>query len=159
MVAEGERLSDHGNAARPVYRFGDLHNPITGTPVCTIGAGSEGKAGWPAKRCGQIEAYDQVRLTCQNEGTVPPCAWVDFSVSVDFDSTGGDSGAPYWIDTGSSPYTLIGIHTHSDEDGAGPYAAGKEVWYVSITRCLYYLSQKSPPVIVHVCIDGDCTAP
>jgi hypothetical protein len=143
-----------------VWRFGDLENPPTETPVCTIGAGSESKAGWPAKRCGKVEAYYIVRLTCQNPGTQPPCAWVDFSVSVDFDSTGGDSGAPYWIDTGSSPYTLIGIHTHSDEDGSqGPYHPGKEGWYVSITRGLYYLSQKSPPVIVHACIDGDCTAP
>lgn len=144
----------------PSTASGTSTTPITGTPVCTIGAGSEDKPGWPAKRCGKIEAYYQVRLTCQNPGTQPPCAWVDFSVSVAFDSTGGDSGAPYWIDTGSSPYTLVGIHTHSDVDGAnGPYHTGKEGWYVSMTRGLYYLSQKSPPVIVHACIDGDCTAP
>jgi len=141
-----------------VYRFGDLVNPPTDTPVCTIGAGSE-DIGWPAKRCGKIEAYYIVRLTCQNAGTDPPCAWVEISVSVDFDSTGGDSGAPYWIDPGSSPYTLIGIHTHSHEDGDGPYHTGKEGWYVSMTRSLHYLSQKSPPVIVHACIDGNCSAP
>ena len=54
----------------------------------------------------------------------------------------------------------IGIHTHSDEDGSEePHRPGKEGWYVSVTRGLYQLSQKSSPVIVHACIDGDCTAP
>ena len=143
-------------------RFGALQNAPTGTPVCTIGAGSETKgSGWNTKRCGQIEALYILNLTCKNEGTEPPCAKINFTIEVDFDSTGGDSGAPYWINSGSSPYTLLGIHTHStvDDPDNDPRAPGKFGWYVPITRGLYQLSQENPPIIVHACTDGSCSAP
>lgn len=85
-----------------------LGNQHPGDVACRTGLTS-------GRTCGSIFITNVDRQSCV--GTT--CKTIHHMVEVDFDSTSGDSGAPYYF--GSSG---LGIHIHSDPDGPGAHG-----WY------------------------------
>lgn len=128
-----------------------------GVTVCRIGAGSAYKTDYPARVCGQIVKLQNDSLSCTGgAGESPPCAIVESTVKVDFDSTGGDSGAPYWRVQSSGTHQAMGLHVHSGVDGDHPTAsnAGKGR-YTPISRVLNKL-ESNQGVTMHLCLDVNC---
>lgn len=123
---------------------------VPGWPVCAFGAGSK------TKRCGEIVGASYNNKTCKNPGTgsdAEPCSKLEYTVEVDFDSTGGDSGGPYWEGPrgNDSPWIAMGIHTHSTKDNvANPFG-----WYVPILHVLDKLGEKG--INVRLCYNTNCT--
>ena len=68
---------------------------------------------------GAINAGYANRLSCLPSGL---CMTVTQTRRVDFDSTGGDSGGPYWYPhyTGGSNVVAIGTHVHSEDETQDP---------------------------------------
>jgi len=131
---------------------------ITDQMVCAFGAGTVKHHGGTGKRCGVITGLSFGNKTCKGAGQgqgAGPCATLEITVEVSFDSTGGDSGGPYW-EGGSgntSPWRAVGMHTHSMDDGT----ANAHGWYVPISRQLAALDAKV--IIVRLCTDAACNVP
>ncbi len=129
-----------------------------GIAVCSTGAGSAAKGGdWPAKRCGQTLAVTAYNKTCKGSGQgsgAEPCARLSMTVEVSYDSTGGDSGGPYWLgpQSSDSPWVAIGMHTHSDPDEDLP--TDGIGWYVPLNTQLHALGQRG--WTVKLCVNSDC---
>ncbi len=130
---------------------------VTNALVCAFGAGSENHHD-NGRRCGTIEGLSFDNKTCKNAGQgagAGPCATLEITVEVSFDSTGGDSGGPYWEGPGgnTSPWMAVGMHTHSMVDGA----AGAHGWFVPMSRQIAALDAVG--VIVRLCTNADCIYP
>lgn len=128
---------------------------VVGTPVCRMGAGSASKQGWPARKCGQVNQYRQTNLSCKSAGEGPPCAWIEDTMRVSFDSTGGDSGGPYWFGNAGtdSPLMAMGIHVHSQVDGDDP--DDKRGWYTPISLAIGQLAIRKD-IHVSICLASNC---
>lgn len=134
-----------------------LSGHFEGTPVCRIGAGSAYKPGYPARVCGEIIKLQNDSLSCTGgAGESPPCAKVTNTVKVDFDSTGGDSGAPYWRVGEGGVIEAMGLHVHSGVDGDDPFAANAgKGRYTPISRAMNKLDSDQG-VEMQLCLNVSC---
>jgi Trypsin len=91
-----------------------IASPTTGGQACAVGVGSS-----PGHRCGQIIEDDEANVS---KVTGYPSMNVLHTARVDFDSTNGDSGGPYFFYPGGgtccSPITALGTHVHSEPDSS-----------------------------------------
>ena len=129
-----------------------------GIPVCRMGAGSAQTSGYAARECGKVTQYKVDRLSCKTAtgggqwGEGPPCATNENTIQVSFDSTGGDSGGPYWMGNYNTdpPVLALGTHVHSAEDGVA-----NKGWYTPLSVSLGNLYVREG-ANVYICIDNDC---
>ena len=131
-----------------------------GVTVCSFGAGSAVRPGVTGKRCGTILFLSTDNKTCMFAGEgedSEPCAKLAMTFEVSYDSTGGDSGGPYWFGPSSSgsPWTAVGMHTHSHKDNVNnPDDPSRHGWYVPISTQLNALTSKG--IAVTLCVNANC---
>jgi hypothetical protein len=74
---------------------------------------------------GVIVDDDITHDSCKTQTT--GCRPIRHTTEVDFDSTGGDSGGPYYLAVNTTDRIAMGTHVHSDPDAPGAHG-----WYSSI---------------------------
>jgi hypothetical protein len=134
----------------------NVAQPVNGQ-VCRTGWKSFGNPAFPP--CGKIVQADHWQWSCEGPGTDPPCAAIDHEWKVNFDTTGGDSGGPYYSPPNSSwNASLYGIATHSVPDGRctdnDPDTLCR-AWYTPAT----WIDSGFSAIGVTVsrfCVDADC---
>jgi hypothetical protein len=124
--------------------------------LCRIGYGQYLYNGSP-KSCGQIVGFDKDKNSCDD--MLPPnCYNIHNQNVVDFDSHGGDSGAPYYSnpDTGSIDATkMYGVHTHSYKDTECENNPAKCLgWFSPIDSALGEVSSHGVDLIP--CLNAAC---
>ena len=124
---------------------------FVGAQVCRTGIGSLPNPQFP--RCGQIELVDQSRVSCPP--AQPYCSYpvIDHQWQVDYDSTGGDSGGPYYTPDGSTNVTFYGTHTHSNVDTCGSLCHG---WYSPGDWAYTAIFDHLGLLISYYCVNTDC---
>jgi hypothetical protein len=76
--------------------------------------------------CGLIWEEHVQNVSCGPGET--NCKTIELTWEVDFDSDGGDSGGPIYMNQGSSSHVAYGTHIHSEVG----YHAGHHGWYSPI---------------------------
>jgi hypothetical protein len=126
--------------------------------LCRIGYGQYLFNGTP-KSCGQIVGFDKDKNSCDDDSP-PNCFVIHNENVVDFDSHGGDSGAPYYTnpDTGDIDATKVyGIHTHSYKDQECENNPDKCLgWFSPIDSALGEISSKFGIDLVP-CLNAGCS--
>lgn len=104
--------------------------------VCRSGRTS----GWD---CGTIVRKNVTKPSC----VLTDCRLIDYTVEVDFDSKGGDSGGPVHISNNA-----LGTHVDSEL----PDGPGKHGWYspLDFARSTYY---DVTGLSYNVCTSSDCS--
>jgi hypothetical protein len=91
-----------------------------GDAVCRMGATS-------GRTCGTLTVWSVRNKSCVAADSV--CRWIDHTMEMSFDSTGGDSGGSVYQFSPTPGYVIgYGTHVHSDVDGT-PGANG---WFSAI---------------------------
>lgn len=127
---------------------------VTGSQVCRTGWKSFGDSDFPS--CGKIVQMDHWQWSCAGPGTAPPCAAIDHEWKVDFDTTGGDSGGPYYTPPSASwNARLYGIATHSVKDSRCEDPDQCRAWYTPASSIMTGFASVDV-TISRFCVDADC---
>jgi hypothetical protein len=131
----------------------------TNGQVCRTGAFSFLDARFPP--CGQIKSVDHWEWSCAGQGTTTPCAAIDHEWRVDIDTTGGDSGGPYYSPPNiNNEVSLYGIVTHSVNDTTCFNDRSKcRAWYTPTSWIVAGLSSELGITVSWFCIASDCHQP
>jgi hypothetical protein len=109
----------------PVYSQVAGANQMSGTLVYRYGIGSGSTDN------GLINGLYANRVSCVGTPPNQDCMIVTKTIRVDFDSIGGDSGAPVWYYINLNPGLAViamGTHVHSENEKPGPYQDPAPWW-------------------------------
>jgi hypothetical protein len=136
--------------------------PVGGT-VCRTGINSFRDSSF--QHCGPILDNDATKRSCHTNpcpSTCPDppnnqCVLIDHTVVVDFDSTKGDSGGPYYtLPSGTqNNVILFGTHIHSSVDGGPEHKS----WYSPTNGILDAIYANLNNRLDWFCTTATCTQP
>ena len=127
----------HDPPAVGVTSFVHYNDVQVGEVICQTGY-------WNKYRCGTVKALGATLLSCERDLNFN-CKPIKNQVTVSFDSSPGESGAPYYnrVDTYSGYGITLdgyGIHTHSDPDDL---TTDKDSWYTPVRWARYAYWEKT----------------
>jgi hypothetical protein len=130
-----------------------IASQITGDPVCRMGWGTWNATG-QGRTCGMVGAVTNATLLSCRQNLNVDCHNIKHQWTVDFDSTGGDSGGPVYrvVNSTSHTYQAYGTHVHSDPD------PGTKGWYSPVDwgRIAYSEISGTPAYNYDICITSSC---